>query len=847
MNFVHDQQRNILVYPTKSPLLMTHVPEAREINGQYTALPHTLRNLQVLRWLNFPVPAVITDVNYDWPRRPGITPYQSQKLAANFMVLNRRCFNLSDMGCVDAETEYLSPTGWRRIDQYDGGLVTQWHPEGFVTLVAPEYVVKPCSWMWRFKTSRGIDQKLSPEHRVLYADMQGKLQMTEAGIVAIQQHHFAQGWPGRFITTFAGGGAGVDLNEAQIRVMVAVIADGSFPCKTARCVINIKKERKKKRLVELLNAAGIEFTRKELPYKSKVGHSLFSFIAPRREKEFGDFWWDCAQQQLRFVAAECVHWDGTTAKGNRGPLFCSMSKRSADFVQYSFSATGYTAGLNQAKSHKRTPELWVVTTRNKAALVKLSGVHSDGKKTDPVWIEPTTDGKKYCFTVPTSFLVLRRNGCIFVTGNSGKTLTSLWAADFLMRQHNDFATLIVAPLSTLESVWANAIFTNFLNARSVEILHGDANKRAALLSKSADFFVCNFDGVGIGAHTRNRMELAGFSKLLAENDRIKLVIIDEASAYKDAQTKRHRLARTIIGRREYLWMMTGSPTPNAPTDAYGLAKLMNNAFGKSFKTFQQESMMQVSQFKWAPRKDGYDKARDLLAPSIRIDIKEVWDAPPMTVQQRTVALTDVQKKALHELKRDLHVVLKTGKAISAANEAAARLKFLQISLGAVYDSEHLAHKVDAAPRVTELKNVLAEAGKTKALVFAPFTSVLNLLNKELDGWTREVVNGDTNPKERARIFSLFQQQSNPQLLIADARCMAHGLDLWMAQTVIWYGPVEGEIYQQANKRAHRPGQKYPVTIVQLVSTKLEAEIFRRLENNESQQGVLLQLISRGEL
>jgi SNF2 family DNA or RNA helicase len=78
--------------------------------------------------------------------------------------------------------------------------------------------------------------------------------------------------------------------------------------------------------------------------------------------------------------------------------------------------------------------------------------------------------------------------------------------------------------------------------------------------------------------------------------------------------------------------------------------------------------------------------------------------------------------------------------------------------------------------------------------------------------------------------------------------MAHGLDLFMAQTVVWYGATDKtELYLQANKRAHRPGQKYPVTIVQLVSTALEREIYRRLESNEGLQGLLLEMVREGKL
>jgi SNF2 family DNA or RNA helicase len=430
----------------------------------------------------------------------------------------------------------------------------------------------------------------------------------------------------------------------------------------------------------------------------------------------------------------------------------------------------------------------------------------------------------------------------------GKTLATLWAADWLMKQQPGLKALIVCPLSIMQRVWADAIFKNFLNRRTFAILHGSADRRNAELSKNVDFYIVNFDGVGVGAHTHKRFELDGFSKRLADREDIRLVIVDEASAYKDAQTKRHRLARQIIGKRDYLWLLTGTPTPNAPTDAYGLSKLVNNAFGKSFKTFQQETMLQVSPFIWKPQRDGYDKARKLLTPSIRFDIRDVWDGPEMTTQQRQVELTAEQKHHMAALKRDLQVVIKSNQPITAVNEAAVRTKFLQISLGAIYDANHVSHTIDAKPRMEELKAVIREA-PGKILCFVGLTNVVNLVNRELrKDFSCEVVNGDVSQKERSRIFTDFQEAPDPRILIADPGTMAHGLNLWMAQTVVWFGPTDkAELYVQANKRAHRPGQKHPVTVVQIVATKLEQEIFRRLENNISLQGVLLDAVTRGEL
>ena len=445
-----------------------------------------------------------------------------------------------------------------------------------------------------------------------------------------------------------------------------------------------------------------------------------------------------------------------------------------------------------------------------------------------------------------NFMVLHPHCFNLGDMGTGKTMAVLWAADWLMQKEPGLKALIVCPVSIMQRVWADAIFLNFMQRRSCKILHGSAEKRAKELAADADFYIVNYEGVSIGAHTRGRFDLDGFSRQISERTDIRLVIIDEASAYKDGTTKRNRIARKLFAHRDYLWLLTGTPTPNAPTDAFGLAKLCNNAQGKSFTTFRNETMYQPvpGGFKWLPQSDGYDKARKLLTPSIRIDIRDVWDGPEMTVQQREVPLTEEQEKHMKELKRSMRVLL-TSKQITAVNEAGARNKFLQVSLGAIYDANHVEHLIDAKPRLDELKAVIREASG-KLLIFAGLTSVVNFLYDNLSEWTREVVNGNTSEKARARIFHDFQSGVEPRILIADPGTMAHGLNLFAAQTVVWYGATDKpELYAQANARAYRPGQKFPVTVVQLVSNKLEREIFRRLDNKLSLQGTLLDVVRQG--
>jgi SNF2 family DNA or RNA helicase len=434
----------------------------------------------------------------------------------------------------------------------------------------------------------------------------------------------------------------------------------------------------------------------------------------------------------------------------------------------------------------------------------------------------------------------------------GKTNAILWGSDWLMRQHSPstFRALIVCPLSIMERVWADAIFKNFLGRRTFAILYGTAEQRLRALDQNVDYFLVNFDGVGVGAHTRKRFELDGFSRALAERKDIRLAIVDEASAYKDSRTKRHRIARLVIGCRDYLWMATGTPTPNAPTDAYGLAKMVNNAYGKSFTTFQAETMYKATQFKWMPLKHGYDLARKLLQPAIRFDISEVWDAPELTTQVREVPLTTQQTKLMADLKRDLQVTIKTGQPISAINEASARSKFMQISAGAVYDEAHTAHVVDAEPRFSEIETVINETTR-KIVIFVGLTSIVNLLYKRLSKkWECAILNGDVSAKERADVIRRFGvDEDRLRIVICDPQATAHGINEFVtADTCVWFTPTDKtELYLQGIKRICRPGQKYPMTVVQIVSNKLEQEIFHRLERNETLQGALLETIRKGEL
>ena len=145
----------------------------------------------------------------------------------------------------------------------------------------------------------------------------------------------------------------------------------------------------------------------------------------------------------------------------------------------------------------------------------------------------------------------------------------------------------------MDSAWRDDLFT-FATHRTVSVAHGSADKRKKIIQEGSDYVVINYDGVGI---VLDELKKGGFD----------LIIIDEATHYKNAQTRRWKLLRQLVHDNTWLWMMTGTPAAQNPTDAYGLAKLVNPyKVPRFFGAFKDMVMFKVSQFTWKIRADATD-------------------------------------------------------------------------------------------------------------------------------------------------------------------------------------------------------------------------------------------------
>lgn len=417
------------------------------------------------------------------------------------------------------------------------------------------------------------------------------------------------------------------------------------------------------------------------------------------------------------------------------------------------------------------------------------------------------------------FLVNHRKAFCFNEQGTGKTASVIWAVDYLMQLGLVKRVLVICPLSIMKSAWQQDLF-KFAIHRTVSVAYGAAKKRKEIINTGSEFVIINFDGAGI---VKKELLAGGFD----------LIVIDEASAYKNNKTERWKDLRDLTKVIKGLWMLTGTPAAQSPVDAYGLARLVNpTAVPLYVSHFKELVMSKVSQFRWVPRPEAKRIVHTALQPAIRFEKKDCLDLPHVTFVDRDAPLTPQQLVYYKKLKQEM-LIEAAGEEISAVNAAVKINKLLQISGGAVYSDTGAVLEFDVSSRLNVVREVIDETSN-KVLVFVPFTHTIELLEKHLTkhGIPSEVINGSVNVNKRTDIVTRFQNNAQTKVLIIQPQAAAHGLTLTAADTIIWYAPCTSvETYLQANARIDRPGQVNAMTIVHLSGSQVERKMYALLRGN----------------
>jgi SNF2 family DNA or RNA helicase len=447
--------------------------------------------------------------------------------------------------------------------------------------------------------------------------------------------------------------------------------------------------------------------------------------------------------------------------------------------------------------------------------------------------------------VTAEFLTLNPRAFCLNGMGSGKTLSVLWAFDYLRKENILDWMLVLSPLSTLERAWGDEIYRSFFDM-TFAVVHGTREKRHALLAQKFDVYLINHDGI------KSEDTLAAIKAIPGRG----LIVIDEIAEFSNASTDRWKYLNRIVNPkvevttgkyvvqpREWVWGLTGTPIPNSPTDVWAQVKLISPSrvptyFGK----FRDQVMKPLTRFKWVAREDALQVVKQVMQPAIRFSREECIDLPPVTYVTRMTTLTPEQKKAYNEMLRNYKTEVEGGGQITAINAAVKASKLIQICCGVAYgvDGEVL---IPAKARVDLVKEIIRES-EGKVLVFAPLTGALNVLATQLrEEFSVEVVDGHVAKGARDEIFKKFQNDKHPHVLVANAGTMSHGLSFTAATTIVWFAPGNSNRTRiQANERMARPGQTRNMLIVNIAATPLELKMYERLDQKEALQDTLLEII-----
>ena len=384
----------------------------------------------------------------------------------------------------------------------------------------------------------------------------------------------------------------------------------------------------------------------------------------------------------------------------------------------------------------------------------------------------------------------------------------------------------------MHSAWMQDLGNSVIHRSAVVAHHAQAARRIELIQEDYEFVITNYEGLNLIANEVNN------------DGRFDLVIVDEANAYKNPQTRRWKALNSIIKPETYLWMMTGTPAAQSPVDAYGLARLVNPTNVPKFYTAWRDQVMQkITMFKWAPKPDAADRVFAALQPAIRFTKAQCLDLPPVLTTTREVPLTPQQAK-YYNLLRDQMMAMAAGETITAVNAAGVLNKLLQISTGVSYTDNQEVVEFDATPRLNVLLEALEQTDR-KVIVFALFRAAISTISAFLtkNGVACEEIHGGVTATKRGDIIKRFQTQPNPRVLVMQPQATAHGITLTAADTVIFYGPLMSvEQYVQCIARADRKGQNSDkVTVIHIEGSPVEKRMFKALSSKVDDNALLVKL------
>lgn len=432
--------------------------------------------------------------------------------------------------------------------------------------------------------------------------------------------------------------------------------------------------------------------------------------------------------------------------------------------------------------------------------------------------------QKYCV----DFIITHPVAALFLDLGLGKTVTTLTAVNELMYDRFEISkVLIIAPLRVAQTTWSDEIqkWSHLENLRVSKVL-GTPSERNAALGEDADIYIINRENVDwlVSNHTFD----------------FDMVVIDELSSFRNHQSKRYKALRKVRPAVKRIVGLTGTPAPNGLIDLWAEINIldMGERLGRFITRYREtyflpdkRNGMVIFSYKPLPNAEKciYEKISDIC---ISMKAADHLNMPKRMDNVVTVEMNETEHKLYDKLSKEMLLPFDEGD-IDAVNAAALSNKLLQTANGAVYDENGNVRYIHGR-KLDALEDLIEAAVGKPILVFYSFKHDKDRIAERFE--VREI--------KTARDIHDWNSGNIPVALAHPASC-GHGLNLQSGgSTVVWFGLTWSlELYQQANARLYRQGQKDTVVIHHIITKgTIDENVMRALKHKDKGQSALIEAV-----
>ena len=395
--------------------------------------------------------------------------------------------------------------------------------------------------------------------------------------------------------------------------------------------------------------------------------------------------------------------------------------------------------------------------------------------------------------------------------------------------------LVIAPKRVAEDTWSRESEKwDHLNHLTISKILGDEKHRLEGMTAEADIYVINRENV----------------KWLVDKCREKkhwpydMVVIDELSSFKSNRSQRFKALRTVMPLVKRVVGLTGTPTPNGYMDLWSEIYLLDGGqrLGKTIGGYRERYFNPgmrngYTVFNWI-LKDGADSAIQKKIEDICVSMKAAdYLAMPERIDNRVeVMMSQAELKVYRQLEKEKILELSEDNVVVAPTAAAIANKLLQLANGCVYDNSGQIVRIHER-KLDALEEIL-DCNQEPVLVFYNFKHDLEALQERFKELHPRILDNSRDIEE--------WNDGRIRLLLAHPASVGHGLNIQAGgHIIVWYGLTWSlELYQQANARLYRQGQRHAVIIHHLITRgSIDEDVMKVLAGKGDMQAALMEAIN----